>query len=289
MTGSATRRTAVPRLMLITDRHRTPHPLRRLVRMAIEGGVDAVQLREKDLPTAALRPLALELLAVLQEHVSLVVNGDPALAAELGVGVHLPEAGPTVAEARRMLGPQAIIGRSVHSAAETRRSDGADYLIAGHVFPSAGKPGRPPLGLDGLRSIVGAARSPVLAVGGIDASNVARVLTAGAHGVAVIGAIGAAPDPRATAATIRQIVEKETKETMGETEQGTERISVVANGKATDLPSNSTVADLLAGKGLHEKLVAVELNGTILPRQAFGTTVLAPEDRLEIVHFVGGG
>src|SRR5690606_6844522 len=132
------------------------------VAQAISGGVDAVQLREPDLPAAALHALATEVRHAIAGRADLLINGDLALAAALGAGVHLPEAGPDPATARRQLGPRALLGRSVHSG-DAARSTGVevDYVLAGHVFATVSKPGRPPLGLDGLRPIVAASPVPV--------------------------------------------------------------------------------------------------------------------------------
>src|SRR5690606_23858041 len=102
---------------------------------------------------------------------------------------HSREADIQPAVARDLLNEEIAIGRSVHAAAGAREAIGADYVLAGHVFPSRSKPGVPPLGLEGLAAIVAAAPCPVIAIGGITAERVADVIGAGAAGVAAIGAI----------------------------------------------------------------------------------------------------
>jgi len=270
--------------MLVSDRHRSSLPLPELARRAVEGGVDAVQVREKGLPRAELGALTLAVRVAVGGRAALLINGDVALAAELGCGVHLPEDGASPAIARRRLGPAALIGRSVHSVEAAHASAGADYLLAGHVFATASKPGTQPLGVDGLRRIVAASALPVLAIGGIEPANVAAVLAVGACGVAVISAISGAPEPELAAAALRNAIEE------GDTlrmEQTTIRLRV--NGKEVALPTGATISDFLREKGLHERQVAIELNGTIVPRREFGATCLNDGDRVEVVHAVGGG
>jgi thiamine biosynthesis protein ThiS len=181
-----------------------------------------------------------------------------------------------------------LIGRSIHSAEAAAANADADYLIAGHVFRSRSKPGLLPLGLDGLAAIVAAATVPVLAIGGISVSNVEGVLQTGAFGVAVIDAIASATDPRAAASTLRQVIDQvDAKEQTMST--AAEETIVTVNGKDVAVPSGASVADFLMSKGFREKLVVVELNGRILDRGRFASTPLAAGDKVEIVHFVGGG
>jgi thiamine-phosphate pyrophosphorylase len=210
------------------------------------------------------------------------------VAASLGLGVHLPERGPTVATARHAVGPHVLVGRSVHSPDAARAAGDADYLLAGHVYPTASKLGRPPLGLDGFRANAAAATVPVLAIGGITPANAAAVLAAGAYGVAVVGALLAAPDPRVAAADLRASINQGSLASMA-SPADQPALRVVANGREATVPPGTTVAGFIASKGLQPKLVVVELNGAILPRDAFAATTLSDGDRLEVVHFVGGG
>ncbi len=280
----------VPRLMLVTDRRRSAHPLTDLVDAAVRGGVDAVQLRENDLPAADLIRLASQINEIVADRASLLINSNLTAAARLGLGVHLPEAGPSTADARRHVGPGVLLGRSVHSPAAAAAAVGADYLVAGNVFATPSKPGHPPLGPEKLRQIVGMTWSPVLAIGGITAARVSEVMVAGAHGVAVVGAIAGAPDPAAAAAALRVAVDEAVPEDeMQDNTQGVGPVRVLVNGKDVEVEPDTTVADYLAEKGFHDRLVVVELNGTILSRRTFDSTVLAQGDTVEVVHFVGGG
>jgi thiamine biosynthesis protein ThiS len=176
-------------------------------------------------------------------------------------------------------------------------------LLAGSIFPTESHPGQPAIGLEGLAEIVAATNLPVLAIGGIGPATVREVVEAGAAGVAVIGAIlGGADraDARARARALRTILDESIARrhggglmdglvsTTGAVDQE-EQIAIELNGKTTPLPAGTSVSAFLAERGLQDKLVVVEINGQILPRSAFGETAFAPGDRVEVVHFVGGG
>jgi thiamine-phosphate pyrophosphorylase len=127
--------------------------------------------------------------------VRLLVNDRADVALATGAGVHLPAAGLSPADARRMLGPDAIVGRSAHDAGELPAAAGADFLLFGPVFDTASKRAfGAPQGVERLRAFCAASPVPVLAVGGIDAGRVREVLRAGAAGIAVIGAVWRAAD-----------------------------------------------------------------------------------------------
>lgn len=167
---------------------------------AIAGGASALQLRAPELDDERLCDLGAGIAARCRAaDVLFVLNDRPAVAASIGVGAHVgQDDGP--ASARRVLGPEAVLGVSVSTPAEAREAerDGADYLGV-TVWSTHTKPEASPRGLDGLRSVVAATSLPVVGIGGIRAANAHDVLDAGAAGVCVVSAIGAAPDPeRAT-------------------------------------------------------------------------------------------
>jgi len=193
----------IPCLTLITDRRLCQRlSLAEAVARAVAGGVNVVQLREKDMAAAELVPLADRLRAITRGKALLIVNGclDVALLCAAD-GVHLPEAGPSVAASRRLAGDGFIIGRSVHSVEEAVKAEeeGADYVQVGAVFPTRSHPGLPPAGPALLKSVAATVAIPILAVGGITAENVGQVMRAGARGVAVISAILDSPSPAAAA------------------------------------------------------------------------------------------
>ena len=179
-----------PRVLAISDRReRGGRALRDWLRELCAAGVDALQVRQKDLPD---RELLAEVRQARRDFAAprlLLVNGrlDVALAAA-GDGVHLPGDGVPVAALRRRFGSAVVIGCSTHRVEEVEaaRAAGADYATFGPVFPTPSKMryGRPP-GLEGL-SQAAALGLPILALGGIDAGRVAEVAAAGAAGVAGI-------------------------------------------------------------------------------------------------------
>ena len=164
----------------------------RLIAAAARAGVDLIQIREPGLDARQLLQFAAAAVsAVAGSRARIVVNErtDVALAAAAH-GVHLRADSLTPAQVRRIVPRGFVIGRSVHSEAEARNADswGADYLIAGTVFPTGSKPaGWTLLGLDGLTAIAAAAGIPVLAIGGVATDKVEDVAAAGAAGIAAIG------------------------------------------------------------------------------------------------------
>jgi len=201
------RRWAEPYLVLITDRSRLRgRSIEEVVCPAVEGGVNAVLLREKDLATGDLYDLAMTLRHLLRGHALFLVDDRVDVALAVGAdGVHLPERSLPGKAARRIAGEACIIGRSVHSLEAARRAEaeGDDYVQVGAVYETASHPGQAPGGIALLRSVAEAVRVPVIAVGGITESNVAEVIEAGANGVAVIGAIWNANDPMEAARALR--------------------------------------------------------------------------------------
>ena len=172
---------------------------------AIQGGVSMVQLRDRVSTGQAKTGLASAVRGVTRDRAVFVINGDPELAAQIGAdGVHLPEAALSVPAARQITGPGVLVGRSVHStdAAKSAAAEGADYVVAGTVYPSPTHPGERSSGTKIVRDIVRVVDLPTIGIGGIDASNAARVIEAGARGVACISAILNAEDPRLAAAEI---------------------------------------------------------------------------------------
>ncbi|MBX3027307.1 thiamine phosphate synthase [bacterium] len=197
-------------LYLVTDRMQTRgRPLLDVVTAALRGCVGAVQVRERDLATRPLLALATALRgATRAAGAALLINDrvDVALACDAD-GVHLPGHSFAVAEARALLGPRRLIGVSTHHPDEiaAAAAAGADFAVFGPIFATPSKAAfGPPLGLAALAAARGAAPAlPLLAIGGVDATNAAAVRAAGADGIAVIRALLAADDPAAAAAALR--------------------------------------------------------------------------------------
>jgi thiamine-phosphate pyrophosphorylase len=195
-------RLPVPPLLLISDRSQARRPLAAIFEAALAGGCRWFSLREKDLPPDE-RSRLLRGLVELGHRRGAVVTAHADLEAVVAAGadgVHLPGgADPATARARL---PGGLVGASAHSAAEAAAllRAGADYVTLSPVFATASKPGYgPALGLAGLAETAARAPGPVIALGGITAANAAACVEAGASGVAVMGEIMRAADPRACA------------------------------------------------------------------------------------------
>ena len=174
---------------------------------ALRGGVDLVQLRMKDAAKDAILDAAHRFRRVCDEHGALlIVNDRPelALAADAD-GVHVGQDDLPVAAARRVVGPERLVGLSTHSKAQVDAAVAlaVDYIGVGPVNETPTKPGRPAVGLDLVRYAAAHATIPFFAIGGISAFNVRAVREAGAGRVAVVRALTEADDPEAVAHELR--------------------------------------------------------------------------------------
>jgi thiamine-phosphate pyrophosphorylase len=206
------------RLNAIVDPERSGgRDLAELARLCAEGGATLIQLRDKHSDTGAMVEKARAIKTALKPfRVAFVVNDrvDVALAAGAD-GVHVGPDDMAVADARRLLGPKAIIGMSIKSVAEAEAApvELIDYVGSGGVYVTLSKEQKkPPIGPLGLARVIGVLKRrkdkmPVCGIAGVDASNAAEVIGAGADGVAVISALSLAPDPAAAARTLRGIVD----------------------------------------------------------------------------------
>lgn len=206
----------VPCLGLVTDRGLCASDSEELVRrvaQAVRGGVNLVQLREKDLPGGQLLRLAGDLRNVTSGRALLFINERVDVAIACGAdGVQLGEEGLPV-EAARLIDKRderagrdgLLIGRSVHSldGAMDAQSRGADFLVAGTIFPTGSHPGAAPAGPQLIADIAKKVNIPLVGIGGIGLSNAHQVVDTGAVGVAVISAILAAGDPEQAARELK--------------------------------------------------------------------------------------
>ena len=178
-----------------------------MLRAALSGGVDIVQLREKSLPQREIELAALTFRRLCDTHSALfVVNDDPDLAyACRADGVHVGQDDMGPGEVRDLLGPDAIVGRSTHSEEQiaAANEEAVDYMSVGPIWETPTKEGRPAVGLELISHATERAAHPFFAIGGIDASNVAEVVGAGARRLCVVRAIRDADDPAAVAERLR--------------------------------------------------------------------------------------
>ena len=195
-----------PCLCLVTDRKRTKsEDVAATVAASLDRGVDMVQLREKDMAPFELLRLARRLRRVTQGRALLIVNDRVDVALLAGAdGVQLGETALDVSDVRQLVGPDMLIGRSVHSevGAVDAECQGADFLVLGTVFETASHPDGRVGGLDLVREVTTSVGIPVLGIGGITKANAASVMEAGASGAAVITAITMADDPKSAASDL---------------------------------------------------------------------------------------
>ena len=203
-------RLAKARLYFVTDTSTDEHALRE----ALAGGVDILQLREKDAPDDEILAAAATFRALCDEHGALfVLNDRPDLAAAGGAdGVHIGQADAPIDRVREQVGRDLLIGLSTHSREQLAAAleTDADYVCVGPVYATPTKPDYPAVGLELVRHAAQAVERPWFAIGGIDGTNVGEVAAAGAPRVAVVRAIRDAPEPRAAAAGLRAVLEEET-------------------------------------------------------------------------------
>lgn len=210
-----------PVLHVVSDRSRKPIDLKQTLLQVAQGGADVIQIREKKAPAAETYALCKSLqteFRSLHRPPSLFVNDrvDVAMAVHAR-GVHLASRSLPL-EAARYVQEQAlwqcILGVSVHNLEEALQAAeaGADYITFGHIYASESHQGEPPRGLQALRRVVEAVEIPVIAIGGIDVTNVAPVLDTGCSGVAVIGAVLYHSNPRlATEQLVAEMRKADTK------------------------------------------------------------------------------
>jgi thiamine-phosphate pyrophosphorylase len=200
------------KLYLITDRKQTAMPLTQAVRLALEGGVRAVQVREKDLPIRELLALAQELRALTKEFgAKLFINDQVDIAVAVDAdGVHLGHQSLPASAVRNMVGKTMMIGVSTHTVEEARAAEsaGADFVTFGPIFetPSKAHLGGP-VGLEALKEAKRVVDIPLFGLGGIKGKNIGHVLWAGAYGIGMISAIFGAEDIRKRAKNLSEMIQ----------------------------------------------------------------------------------
>ena len=202
-------------------------------------------------------------------------------------GHHLPENSELSARSLRETFGLLYVGRSIHSVerAVWAAEDGADYLVAGTIYPSNSHPGEPGQGVGFLREVCAAvAPLPVIAIGGITPERVGECIAAGAAGVAVLSPIMRADDPQAVARTYREALD-----TAWKLRKVAEPMELTINGKSVTLERPLTVREFLDARELNPKMIVVERNGDILRRESFADVTLQAGDILEIVQMMAGG
>jgi thiamine-phosphate pyrophosphorylase len=203
-------RLAAARLYLCFDSAPAPHTVPDLIRAATAGGVDIVQLRDKQLPDDQLAAVANAVRALCEQlGVLFIVNDRPSVAAEVGAdGVHVGQEDMPPQEVRELIGPDALLGLSTHAPAEIDAVEPSvvDYIGVGPVQSTPTKPGRPAVGLALVRYASTTAPVPFFAIGGMDRHSVPEAVAAGARRVCVVRAIAEAEDPERAAREIAELL-----------------------------------------------------------------------------------
>ncbi len=200
------------RLCLVSDRQFLGgRSLVDVVSQAIRGGVDMVQLREKNLEFRTWLDLAVELARLCRKNkVFFIINDRVDIAVACGAdGVHLGQDDFPVAAARKILGKKKIIGKSTHSLAQAKAAlkEKVDYLAVGPVFWTLTKKIDRPVGTELVSQVRKLTKKPILAIGGVKPENARSVITAGATGVAAVSALMAAPDVAEASRAFRKVLD----------------------------------------------------------------------------------
>ncbi|MCD7708832.1 MAG: thiamine phosphate synthase [Clostridiales bacterium] len=201
------------RLYAVTDRAWTGRmTLAGQVEAAISGGATMIQLREKNMEEADFEAEAREILAVCRRcGVPMIVNDNVGIAERVGAdGVHVGQTDMDIGQARRILGPDKIIGATAKTVGQARAAEaaGADYLGSGALFGSTTKADARPMEREILMEIVKSVDIPVVAIGGINSQNADALIGTGIAGIAVVSGIFAADDIKSETAKLREIAER---------------------------------------------------------------------------------
>jgi thiamine-phosphate pyrophosphorylase len=266
-----------------------------IAEQAIEAGIDMLQIREKSIAEEDLLSLGKKLLCLCRDKgIPFIVNDNPEIAKKIGAdGVHLGQEDIKkfpLQYTRSILGKRKIIGISTHSLEQfqTANSQDFNYIAFGPIFPTKTKDYC--IGMDGVEEVLSISSKQVIFIGGINTSNVDRLIAKGAGNIAVIRAIMEADDIKLSIKKIqgrflspRRFVSQ--SETAGAQETG----FIKVNGKEQAISYPGTIFDLINSKGLDRKAVVVEHNYNIVPKEKWHETVINKGDNIEIVSFVGGG
>jgi len=199
------------RLYLVCDLRPGGRELAAVLVPALAGGVDVVQLRDKQASRDELLAGAATARELCDETGALLILNDrPELVVQSGAdGCHVGQDDMEAAAARAQAGADALVGQSTHFPDEVDGATDADYIGVGPVYATPTKPGRHPVGVELVRFAAFHAPVPFFAIGGIDPENIEAVVAAGARRIAVVRAITEAEDPGAAAAQLRAALEQE--------------------------------------------------------------------------------
>ena len=202
----------IGRFCIITDTSiQSKYSHEEIAKLAIRGGADIIQLRDKTLQTGELIETAVRIKKICQENNVLFIVNDRVDIAMLSNadGVHLGRDDISIKDARKLLGKNKIIGGTAHSLNEALESEknGADYIGFGHIYPTNSKFKKTkPKGIGLLGKVCKAVKIPVIAIGGINLENAKEVLSTDVHGIAVIGSVVKSEFPANAASELRKVI-----------------------------------------------------------------------------------
>lgn len=265
------------------------HPGRSVVEVmeqTLQGGAQIVQLRNKTGAREEVLEQARALRLLTRKYnVPFFINDYPDIVLEVDAdGVHLGQEDMQVAEARKLLGPDRIIGISTHSLTQAIKAerDGADYIGVGPVFPTNTKPGRAAVSTSYVTEVASHISIPFVAIGGITLANVDLVLAAGAKRICAVSEIVGSDNPAAVCRAFLKVIQAAASHDVRN------KKIVTVNGRLEQV-SVSTIEELVVQFGQQNKKLIVELNGVIVQRALWAKTELENGAKVELVHFVGGG
>lgn len=201
----------IGRLCIITDTNiQKKYSHVEIAEMAVKGGADIIQLRDKNMPASELAETAIAIKKICSKRAVLIINDRVDIAMLSGAdGVHLGKEDIPVNEARKLLGKNKYIGATANSLEDAKNAvkAGADYIGFGHIYPTQTKlKSTSPVGIKGLKEILNYISIPVIAIGGIDLTNAEEVIKTGVHGIAAIGCVLKSQNPFNTVKQLKKII-----------------------------------------------------------------------------------
>lgn len=271
----------VPRLVVVVDEAGCALPLVDVATAAEAGGADQIQIRE---PAKSSQEISDQIERILNRGIAslkLTVNGHPDLAIRYRTNLHLPERMSSLPRPVQL--KSGLMSRSIHGPVSPTFGHDADYFVAGNARETVSKEGKSGLGAEGISRVVASSSRPVVIIGGLTPTTVRQFNGTGIAGIAVRSFVIGSADPETATRQLVEVLAGMAKN------QEFSQIEIQVNGKKRTVNSGISLLDFLGMLGLHEKLVVVEHNGTILKRGTFQETLLSEGDVIEIAHFVGGG
>jgi thiamine-phosphate pyrophosphorylase len=273
--------------LVLSSEYAKRRPVLDIAEQALDAGIGMLQMREKLLPEQDLMALGEKLLPLCRKKdIPFIVNDNPNIAQKLNAdGVHLGQEDIkkySLNYTRSILGKNKIVGISTHSLAEFKiaNSNDFDYIAFGPVFPTKTKDYH--IGINDIDEVLKVSSKPVIFIGGINISNIDKLIQKGAKDIAVIRAITESEDIPLAVAELK-------KRFSSTSARAREAFLIKINGKEHEVSGVRNLSELISTKGLSGKAVVIEHNYNIIPKEKWQETALDKGDNIEIVSFVGGG